>query len=238
MSDNDTIEILGEQSSNLNSVQIEEARAYLSSIGNFCGANSDGNIGCHKTVEALETLWKASVIQRNIPIPERIHPFLVVNEKQGRGLHRLVNGVREYCGNVNYFCKSCNMVYNRRTISDIKPDEKSTYQSRKSHEVRPKFRTKIKRHLMTHTHACYAEIMNKWSGDPDFKSTQETLENAYKQEFDVTLDEIDIAEYGIECEYKKCNGTHIIIKGEPPMVGLTKADVDKFISEKLSKTES
>lgn len=228
------IEIVGDQSSNLNSNQIEEARSFLSCIGNFCGANADLDSGCHKTVEQLETLWKAHLIQKNLPIPQRIHPYLVVNEKHGRGLHRTINGVMQYCGNVNYFCKSCNMVYSRRT-GDVRPDEKASYQARKSHEVRPKFRNEIKRYLMTNTHACYTEIMNKWSGTAEFKSTQETLENAYKQEFDVTLDEIDIAEYGIKCGYKKCNGIHIIIKDEPPMVGVTRADVDVFLKEQFHK---
>jgi len=223
------IDVVGEQNSNLNGKQIEEARSLLSTMfGNYCGAGCDIKTGCGKTVEELKTLWKAGFIQKNLPIPNRVAPFLIVNEKKGRGLHRTINGRRDDYGNINYFCKSCNMIYDRRS-GDIKADEKATFQSRKSHEIRPRFKNELPTFLKENSHACFNEVMNKWSNE--YVCSQELLKNAYDQMFDIVVDEINTNDFGIQCGYGKCNGTHIIIKGEPPIVDLTKQDLDTFLRE-------
>ncbi len=225
------IEIIGTQESNLNGKQIDSARSFLSNVyGNVCGAGCDLTTGCGRSPSELETLWKAKFIQKNLPIPERKAPFLIVNEKKGRGLHRTVNGKFDAFGNVNYFCKTCNMIYDRR-MGDIKVTEKATatFQARKSHEVRPRFKTELPEYLKRNTHGCFNEIMNKWSDE--YICSQELLKNTYDQIFDLIVDEIEIVDFGIKCEYGKCNGTHIIIKGEPPVVDMTKQDLDVFLSE-------
>lgn len=227
------IEIVGEQTTNLNNEHIEEARSFLTTaFGNYCGANSDFGEGCQKNVEQLELLWRAEFIRKNEPVPERKHPFLVVNEKKGRGLHREVNGVFQYCGNVNYFCKSCNMIYSRR-IDDVVSEANVSYNVMKSKRVRVPFINKLKTFLIHNTHVCQKEVFNKWSRADEFRTTQETVQNAYDQYFDIIFDEIEIAEYGIKCRYKKCNGTHIIIKGEPPV--FTKEVLDQVAFGKDQK---
>lgn len=47
---NPEIIVIGNQTTTLNRRQTDEARCYLSYIGNFCGANADDNKGCGKTV--------------------------------------------------------------------------------------------------------------------------------------------------------------------------------------------
>jgi hypothetical protein len=223
------IDVIGEQNTNLNSIQIEQARSFLSSVyGNYCGAGCDLRTGCGKNVQQLETLWQAGFIQKNQPIPKRVAPFLIVNEKKGRGLHRLVNGKRDDFGNVNYFCKSCNMIYDRRS-GDIQVFEKATFQARKSHEIRPKFKNELAEFLKENTHGCFNEIMNKWSDE--YKCSQELLKQAYDQIYDIVIDEIQTVDYDIRCKYGKCNGTHIIIKGEPPVINLSKQDLNAFLDE-------
>src|SRR3990167_2140644 len=222
-------ENFGTQKSNLNSDQIEEARCFLSQIyGNFCGAGAEQGKGCGKTVEELEMLWKSEYLRKNQKSPLRKHPFLFINEKQGNGLHRIINNKMEYCGNVCYYCKSCNMIFDRRT-GDIKPDERATFQARKSHEVRPKFKNALRDHLSKFGNICYKACINKWSCSDEFKCSQDTLEEAFRQEFDRTLDLINIAEYGIECNYKMCTGEHIILKGFKPTV--KESDYNKFLEE-------
>lgn len=230
------VNVLGEQESNLNAVQIEEARSFLSSAyGLYCGAGADYHEGCNRDVTQLKTLWESDFIRKNKQIPKRSHPFLVINEKKGRGLHREINGKYQYCGNVNFLCKSCNMIYSRRT-DDMFDSTNASYNVKKSKRVRLPFRNKIRHHLIQNTHACMKEIFNKWSGNDEFKTTQETLQNAYDQEFDVSLDEIDVGEYGIDCKYKKCNGTHIIIKGEPPVMSKEVRDNIAFSKETTEKS--
>lgn len=248
------IEVAGTQSTNLNNREIEESRCFISKVkGLFCGANADSGKGCGKTVNDLKTIWEADLIKQkkkpckcefvHIPTstnqrqpnkcPEckgviRIQPFLFVNEKQGNGLHRYIDEVFEYCGNVCFYCKSCNMIYDRKH-GDIKPGEKATYQARKSHEVRPKFVNTLEDYLAPNMHICFKDCINRWSGMEMFKCSQETLENAFWQFYDVKFSLIDALEYGINCEYRKCDGNHIILKGHPPIV--KKRDIDAFKEE-------
>ena len=225
------IDTVGEQTTNLNSKQIEGARSFLSNMfGNYCGAGCDLKSGCGRTIPQLTTLWEAGFIQKNQQIPKRKTPFLIVNEKKGRGLHRQINGKRDDYGNVNYFCKSCNMIYDRRS-GDIRVDEKATFQARKSHEVRPRFKNDLTEYLKEHSHGCFTEIMNKWSNSDEYKCSQELLKQAYDQIFDIVVDEIQTSDFDIKCKYGKCNGVHIIIKGEPPIMNMTKQDLNAFIDE-------
>jgi len=241
------------QKSNLNSVQQDEGRCYLTQVfGNYCGANADGN-GCGKTVDDLYTIWKAELIKKGIKVcncgwindsnqkikscPEchglrRIQPLLLVNEKFGNGLHLRVKGVKFYCKNINYFCKSCNMVYFRKS-GDVQTQESTSFESRKSHEVRPLFINKLKQYCIHHTHICANECINKWSGSEEFKCSQQVLGNALKQELDITFDVIEIEKYGIKCNYPLCNQKHIIIKGEQPSISLD--DYNAYFQEKADE---
>lgn len=218
----------GDQNSKLNSNQIQEARCFLSQLhGRFCGAGTDNGEGCGKSVDDLELIWKAGFITRNEKIPERVHPFLVINEKNGYGLHRYLDGKFDYCGNVNYFCKSCNMIYNRRS-GRVQQGETTTYQSRTSNKIRPKFKNELRDTLAKSEHVCYKACINKWSGRDDYACSQELLENAFDQEYDVVFDLIDTEQHKIKCGYKKCNGQHIVLKGFIPK---PKSDFDAFFDE-------
>lgn len=248
------VELFGNQKSNLNGSQIRDARCFLANVyGVFCGAGSDYGKGCHKTVTELEIIWKADLIKKGIKpcecgwnnpsdkvknpskCPEcsgviRKHPFLVVNEKIGNGLHQIIDNKFVPFANVNFFCKSCNMVFDRKS-GDNKFLEKSTAQFRKSHQVRPYFKNKLVDHLAKHIEICYSGCINKWSNRDDFKCSQELLQLAFDQIYDVSVDLIEISDYGIECSYKKCNGKHIILKGLPPAKKGVGSDYDKFLEE-------
>ena len=216
----------GSQYSNLNAGQIEEGRCFLSYIGNVCGANCDHGEGCHRNVDELKTLWEAEFIQKKQPIPIRKQPFLFVNEKKGYGLHRYLDGKFQYCGNINYFCKSCNMLYNRR-VGDLTPEKKS-FETIKSHEVRPKFKNELASFLGKYVDICKKACINKWSGREDYNCSQQLLYNALDQELGKIFDLIDKYEYGIKCNYIKCDGQHIIMIGNPPTV---KTDYQAFLDE-------
>ena len=251
---NAEITILGNQYSTLNQKQIDEARCYLSHIGNYCGANADDNKGCGKTVLELDTLYKAELIKQGKKICQcniiyskktpakcnactgviRIHPFLQINEKNGRGLHRVLvfnDGSENYqqYGNTCYYCKSCNMKFDRHK-GDIKPSESATFHARKSHEVRPKFKNELVDFLVKHSEICYKAMLNKWSNRTDYKCSQDLLESAFDQILDVKVSLIEISEYKMKCDYAKCNGYHVILKDEDP-VKIIK-DYDVFINEK------
>lgn len=216
MTNDKKVVLAGDQNSNLNQKQIDLARSYLTTaFGNYCGAGSDNGEGCGRTVQQLKTIWEAKYLQRNEQVPFRQQPFLVVNEKYGYGLDRFnEHGKLQMFGNVNYYCRSCNMMYNRRS-SGISGNEKTTYQSRKSHEVRPAFKNDLLVHLDKCVHTCLKATINKWSGHR-YNCSQELLENALDQELDVTIDLIDTQQFSISCDYPKCNGTHIIRKNVYP----------------------
>lgn len=235
----DEVEVISNSNTRLNSIMIEEARCYLSFIGNFCGSNSDNNRGCLKTADELLILWKGKIRRQGFKICEcnsndpdleikhtyrcmvcdgtkRIQPTLTVNEKKGFGLHRTINGKFELYGNVCYYCKSCQMLFDRR--SGDEQHGKITWHSIKSHQIRPKFKNELTEFLSKNTEICYKFCINTWSGREDYKCSQDLLENSFDQEFGITFDLIDAVEYGIDCSYKKCNGNHIILNGRPPIV--------------------
>jgi len=240
--DNVEIIVLGNQYTTLNQKQIEEARCYLSFIGNYCGANADDVKGCSKTVAELETLYKAELIKIGKKICQcnskadhrrihakcsnckgaiRTHPFLLINEKNGNGLHRMItfadtSEVYELYGNVCYYCKSCNMKYDRRK-GDIKSSESATFQARKSHTIRPKFKNEMLDFLAKYKEICYKAMINKWSGRDDYRCSQDLLESAFDQELDKTVTLIEISEFGIKCDYPKCNGYHVTLYDEDPI---------------------
>ncbi len=228
----DAVEIDGFLNTNMNNIYREEGRCFLSAIGNYCGSNSDNGEGCTKSVPDLELIWKAKFLEKNLPIPERKTPYLFVNEKLGRGLHRSVDGIFEYCGNVNYFCKSCNMIYSRRT-GDVQENEiaNAGFQARKSHEVRPLLKNKIVRYLVNNTHVCKKIVTHNWSDDDEFKCSPQLMIDTLEQIRNKTISYIYIIDYGIKCPSEICDGIHIIIFGEPPMPSVSKQDLDAFIKE-------
>lgn len=241
------------QESNLNAIQQEEGRCFLSQVfGNYCGANGDGS-GCARTAVELYKIWEAEQIKKGFKVCDcswinqsnnkikkcpncsgirRTHPLLVVNEKFGNGLHLKIDGVKFYCKNINYFCKSCNMRYYRKS-GDVKTQESASFESRKSHEVRPLFVNKLKQYLIYHTHICSNECINKWSGSEEFKCSQQVLSHALYQNLDITFDLIEIEKYGIKCNYVLCNQKHIIIKGEEPTISLD--DYNAYFEQKADE---
>ena len=251
------ITVLGNQYTTLNQRQIEEVRCYLSFIGNYCGANADDNKGCGKSVAELKTLYNAELIKngkkicqcsnsntnpkKRIPAkcPDckgiiRTHPFLLINEKNGNGIHRVLvfedsSEIYELYGNVCYYCKSCNMKFDRRK-GDIKPSESATFHARKSHDIRPKFKNEMLDFLSKYREICYKAMINKWSGRDDYKCSQDLLESAFDQELDRTISLIEISEFKIKCNYPKCNGYHVILYGEDPIKIVS--DYETYINEK------
>lgn len=159
---------------------------------------------------------------------------MLINEKNGRGLHRVIlfeDGTEsfEIYGNVCYYCKSCNMKFDRRK-GDIKPSETATFHARKSHDIRPRFKNEMLDFLAKNREICYKAMINKWSGRDDYRCSQDLLESSFDQELDRTVSLIEISEYNLKCNYIKCNGYHVILKGEDPVKVVR--DYDAFMDEK------
>lgn len=206
---------LGNQTSCLNQIQINSARDFLSTTyGIFCGSGSDDQKGCNKTPKELEILWSAKFLERGEKVPQRKKPYLLVNEKNGYGLHRLHNGEVEYFGNVCYYCYSCNQLYD--TNSKVTAESKN-YESKKSKEVRPVFPEDLKNHLSKFGDICMKGCVNKWSRLDRFSCSQQLLNNIIDQMIDIDIELVDRQEFGLECMYSKCNGEHIILLGRPPI---------------------
>jgi len=123
-----------------------------------------------------------------------------------------------------------------RKSGDIQTQESASFESRKSHEVRPLFKNKLKQYLIRHTHICSNECINKWSGSEEFQCSQQVLQHALYQEMDVVFDLIEIEKYGIKCNYPLCNGKHIIIKGEEPSITLD--DYNAYFQQKFDEKAS
>lgn len=200
------------QNSNLNSKQISEAKRFLHSLSPiaYCGLNADGSKGCGRVESKIKQDWFDEQRRKGNPNPKRTKPFLIINEKQGRGLHRKLNGKFDYCGNICYYCYTCNAILDKGTKSLIVPDDEDTYTSRKSRAVRPKFKRELVNHLIKFKEICYMGCINKWSGLEDYDCSQETLRNAFNQILDVKVILVDKDEYGFDCNYPKCNSEHII----------------------------
>lgn len=201
-----------QRSSNLNEREIDEARVYLRNLADFqgvpiyCGLNADDGTGCKKVVKILEQEWIAERKRKNRSI-ERKQPFLVINEKRGNGLHTINRITKKisYCGNINYYCYSCNKIYKKRTVKIIDPDE--PYSNKKT-VVRTIFKNDLLDFLRKNKEICKNACINKWSNKYD--CAQSLLEKSLAQ-----IDEIDILivysnDWGFDCHYPRCDGEHII----------------------------
>ncbi len=197
--------------SNLNSREIEEARNYFRFLGKgsqaYCGLNADDGRGCGKPLQRLEDEWIVLRKKRNLPLV-RQKPLLIVNEKQGYGLHRFKDGKLEYCGNVNYYCYHCNRIEGK-IKDDVKPDENSGYEIKKSKFVRPRFKKELELQVVRFGDVCKMAVVNKWSDEKYFCS-QKLLENCINQLVDRKILIVDKDEWGFNCKYPLCNGDHII----------------------------
>ena len=235
--ENDVI-TLGNQHSCLNSNQIKQSQEYLNTtFGLFCGAGADNNKGCGMTPKELEIIWSKKFLDEREKIPVRKKPYLIINEKNGYGLHRLVDGETQYFGNICYYCYSCNQLYdkNNKTKAESNNYELSNYESKKSKEVRPVFPDNLKNHLSKFGDICYKACVNKWSRLDIYSCSQQLLNNILDQMIDVDIELIDKNDFGLECYYSKCNGQHIILLGKYPIPN--KSDYDTMMQEDLPKDE-
>lgn len=224
---------LGKQNSCLNQTQIQQARDYLSNThGLHCGSGADDSKGCNKTPKQLEIIWSAKFLEKGLVVPERKKPYLLINEKNGYGLHREVNEEIEYFGNVCYYCFSCNQLYdtNCKTTAESK-----NYESKKSKEVRPVFPEELKNHLAKFGDICMKGCVNKWSRLDKYSCSQQLLNNIIDQMIEIDIELVDRTEFGLECGYSKCNGEHIILYGKPPMP--KKTDYQAMQEEQTPKDE-
>lgn len=247
------IVIEGNQNSNLNSRQQNEARSFFASKLNgrefFCGLNSDFNKGCNKSITELLTIWEAKQISKgkkickcgwqqlrlehgntngNISKPKicpeckgvrRIEPILLVNEKSGNGLDRIVDNAEEKFGNVCLYCKSCQMIWDRRQDqSDLTPKQKENaeYTTIKSKAVRPNLPYDLKDVLSKENHICYEVVVNHWTTDPKYKCSQKLIQQVIKawqgkaNGFSIVNKDV----YGFNCDYDICNGDHIVLTSD------------------------
>ncbi len=276
----ENIVIEGNQTTNLNSRQQNEARCYFSYLLNgrehHCGLNADYNKGCKKTVSELNTIWEAKQISKgkkickcgwqqlttlhgnkdgNIKPPKkcpecngvrRVEPLLFINEKFGNGLHRFVDDVEEKYGNVCEYCKSCQMIWDRKLSQvdlPLRDKNNADYTTIKSVQVRPNFPNDLKNYLAKHTHACYQEVINTWT--KKYKCAQKLLELSFNSWFDTPdgFDIIDINEYSnFKCDSKHCDSDHIVLKTDIINHKLVKiqSDFDSFnqIENDLQKIDN
>ncbi len=223
--------------SKLNAKEIEEARCFLTFLAKrsepYCGQNTDeSKKGCGKPISRLYLEW---VAKRNLEGRDLIrkHPLLVINEKKGFGLHRYRNGNFDYCGNINFFCYSCNQK-EKREYSNIKTEKSDGYSNIKSRKVRPAFKEKLKDHLVKHGDICEEACVNKWSNSEDFDCAQKLLKECISQMMDTEINQIKILDYGIECHYSLCNGFHLI-HADPKYQPLPKMTDEEFAQKELQE---
>jgi len=185
---------------------------------------------CYKTVNELNVFYIAKKELQGKK-PNRIRPYLLVQEKYGRGLHAVDPQTNELIkfGNIEFNCYSCNQKYYKHT-SDVKSTDTPTYQARKSQAVRPKFKNLLTNTLAKAEHICYKACMNKWSSDSVFQCSQDLLESSFQQEYDIIWEFIDE-----ECDYEYCNGKHIILKDKPPI--RNKSDYQVFLDEQDERSD-
>ncbi len=205
--------IVSERDSKLNEREIDEARSYLGFLANhsepYCGLNRDNDgKGCNKTISNLYMEW---VVKRNLEGKDLIRkkPLLVINEKTGYGLHRYKDGKLEYCGNINYYCNSCNKK-DRREDSNVQVDAHAGYSNTKSRKVRPKFKEILEDHLIKFGDICEEGCVNKWSDTGMFDCAQKLLRESINQLMDHRILRVQKDEWGFECNYSLCNGWHLI----------------------------
>lgn len=201
-----------DRDSHLNSIEIEEARCYLTFIAKgsepFCGLNADDGKGCGKTVSKLTEDW---IIKKKLKGDslDRKHPFLVINEKSGFGLHRYKNKQMEYCGNINYYCYSCNQK-EKRIDSNVQVDPHAGYSNTKSRKVRPKFKQVLLDQIIKFGDICEESCVNKWSDTDMFDCAQKLLRESINQLIDRRILRVKKDEWGFKCEYSMCSGFHLI----------------------------
>ena len=201
-----------QRSSNLNEREIDEARKFLDFLAStqkvpvYCGLNTDDNTGCKKVVQILEQEWITERRRKNKPI-DRKQPYLVINEKRGKGIHSINKKSKQfrYCGNVNYYCYSCNRIYKKRPVQTVDPDE--PYSNKKT-VIRTIFKNELLGFLRINKEICKKACINKWSNRYDCAQT--LLEKALEQIDDIDVIIIDSLEWGIDCHYPRCDGDHII----------------------------
>lgn len=198
--------------SKLNTREIEEARVYLRFLSKgsepFCGLNADDQKGCGKPITKLYLEW---VAKRNLQGKDiiRKNPLLVVNEKKGYGLHRYRDGRFDYCGNVNYFCYSCNRK-EKREDSTVQVDAHAGYSNTKSRKVRPKFKETLLEHLIKFGDICEEGCVNRWSDTDMFDCAQKLLRESVSQLLDHKIFRVKKDDWGFDCKYSMCSGMHLI----------------------------
>ena len=201
-----------DRDSHLNSLEIEEARCYLRFLTNgsepYCGLNADIGKGCGKSLTKLIEEW---IVKRKLKGEslERKHPFLVINEKSGYGLHRFIEKKLQYCGNINYYCYSCNQK-EKRIESNVQVDPHAGYSNTKSRKVRPKFKQILIDHIIKFEDMCEEGCINKWSDSDMFDCAQKLLRESINQLIDHKLIRVKKDEWGFECNYSMCSGWHLI----------------------------
>lgn len=201
-----------ERQSKLNAKEIEEARCYFTFLAKgsepYCGLNADNQKGCGKPVTKLYLDW---VAKRNVEGKsiQRKKPVLEVNEKKGYGLHRFKEGKFEYCGNVNYYCNSCNRK-ELRDGSTVQVDAHAGYSNTKSRKVRPKFKETLLEHLIKFGDICEEGCVNRWSDTDMFDCAQKLLRESISQLMDHKIIRIKKDEWGFDCQYSQCSGMHLI----------------------------
>lgn len=217
-----------EHESNLNPLEVELLRCFcLARDGYRCEHPL-----CRKTIHDLDLEDK--IIRRLKGKPPRKLPLLVINHKDGsKAIHSYKNGKLIPYGNVCLYCYPCNRKYDVKN-PEIRTDEKRTYASRKSHQSRPKFVRMVNNYITKFNHICLKKALNQYS--KALNCSQELCEQSYLQQHGTRWDEINISEYGINCDYNYCNGVHVIFMDEPP----DKIPEDKVVAtqEKINDSES
>ncbi len=228
-----------ERDTHLNSREIEEARNFLTFLAKgsepYCGLNADLMKGCGKNITVLKNEWISIRNSKNKSI-ERKRPYLVINEKHGFGLHRYVgNGKLEYCGNVNYYCYSCNKFEIRRE-SNIQVEATGSYSNKKSRKVRPKFKEELLNHLTNSGDICEEACVNKWSDTEMFDCAQKLLKECITQLMDSKILRVKKSEWGFDCQYSLCSDYHLIhIKKEHQPI--PKETDEEFVERELKSNE-
>lgn len=162
-------------------------------------------VGCNRDITTLVRESK----------PDRVLPVVIVDHIDGdtrftdsrSGVHG---------GNLRLLCYSCNRKNIKKT-RPLLPERERSPEQKKSDEFKPVFYNWLSAFLVDQKHICYKKMLNRGSklaGD----SSQVTAKRWYDQMFDAVdgYEEFDLFGTGLECNYGKCDGTHVCLFGEVP----------------------
>ncbi len=238
------------RTSRLNQREIQLANEYLDEIQHtkigkdWKGIESRFCDDCGKSHRILRLQWEKINLEREINgliAMARKRPYLLVNELQGKGLHKY----QKYSGklikypfwNVNRLCFSCNRKYHS-TRGDTNPDKDDLPQVvLVSRDGKKSLWGVIDNALVKASNICYEGVI--WNFAEPLNLMPDTLKKYVVQRLGTVYELIDISDFGISCNNYHCNDQHIIKMGVKPVAIIDNVEAQRReVEEEQLKKQS